>query len=637
MQKSFARYSIVIAVGLSALVTLALALNLTPWIRGGAGWRWPYEVPGQPLRLLPGALALVVYLVGAMVWLGRLERDGADSSRRSVFLFGLFCALGGVALQVAFLAFHDTNPLRQLFMRTVSTSSGGFFEVGVTLEKPLAFLRAFPELMPTLSVHPTAHPPGIPLLFWGASRVAGAIPPLADGLAAGLRPYQCQQMVIMALPDAAIAGAALGMALPALSMVALWPLYKLGRLLYDEATALRAMAWWPVVPALVMFVPQWNQFHPALALLALWALTLGLRDWRWGHFALSGVVMSAATFLSFTNIAILGLLGVYGLVWVTLALTRGEWSPDRWRRLAVGVVAFGVGLASLWIVYYVVAGVSFFEILRISLGTHYDLGHPYLPWLLLLPMDLWLFGGLALGALAVIQAGRGWREGDSLALALGVSVVGLAVSGVVRGEVGRLMLWLMPVVVLVAVRAVSQRPDTRRASWAVTAALGAQLVVMVAFLRVLDTELSLPPTAAPRGGTLMASRPVEASFGGLATLVAFDGLPAADEQALDVSLIWRPDARFDHPAYEGVIVLGPEGETLGVQDWLAGGEIFPTTCWRPGELVGDGVRVPLAEMPPGDYWLSLRLFDAESGEPLAVSGPGLPEDTQIGLGPISVP
>lgn len=637
MLKSAVRNPIVVAVGLSVLVTFALAFNLTPWIRGGEGWRWPYEVPREPLRLLPGVLVLVAYLVGAMVWLGRLERAEADSSRRGVTLFGLFCALGGVALQVAFLAFHDSNPLRQLFMRTVSTSSGGFFEVGVTLEEPLAFLRAFPELMPTLSVHPTAHPPGIPLLFWGASRGLGAVPPLADGLAAGLRPYQCQQTVIMALPDEAIAGAALGMALPALSMVALWPLYKLARLLYDEGTALRAVAWWPVVPALVMFVPQWNQFHPALTLVALWALTLGLRDLRWGYFALSGAVMSAATFLSFTNVAILGLLGVYGMAWVALASRRGRWSSDKWRPLAFGVAGFGAGWASLWIVYYAVAGVGFFKILLISLGTHYDLGHPYLPWVLLQPMDFWLFGGLALGVLAAIQAGRGWRDDDALALALGVSVVGLAISGVVRGEVGRLMLWLIPVVVLVAARAVSQWPDPRRPAWVVAAALGLQLVVMVAFLRVLDTELSLPPTSAPRGGTLMASRPAEASFGGVTTLVAFDGLPAADVQALDVSFIWQPERRFDHPAYAGVIVLGPEGEALGVQDWLVGGEIYPTTCWRPGELVGDWVRVSLDEMPPGEYWLSVRLFDAESGEPLAVSGPGLPEDTQVGLGPISVP
>jgi hypothetical protein len=509
--------------------------------------------------------------------------------------------------------------------------------VGVTLDDPIPFLRAFPELMPTLSVHPKAHPPGIPLLFWLTTRAFGILTPLADGLAAGLRPYQCHQAVIMALPDEAIAASTLGMALPALSMLALWPLYRLGALVYDQKTALRAVAWWPVVPGLVMFVPQWNQFHPTLTLLALWALAVGLREMRWWPFALSGAVMSLATFLSFTNTAILGLLGVYGAAWITLALIRGEWSSERWRGLAIGLVAFGVGLASVWAVVYLLTGVTFFEMLRVSLDIHYDLGHPYLPWTLLMPMDLWLFGGLVLGILAVVQTVRGWRSDDALALSLGFGVVGLAASGVVRGEVGRLLLWMMPVVVLVAARAVTTQSEPRRATWAVSVALGVQLVVMVAFLRVIDTELALPPESAPRGGTLAASRPAQATFDGRADLIAFQDWPAPEESALDLQFTWQASGRFDHPHYMGVIVVGPEGEILGTQDWLAGGEMYPTTCWRPGELVGDATRVNLDATPPGEYWLSLRMYDVESGEPLPVSVPGLPDETQVGLGPVSIP
>jgi hypothetical protein len=31
------------------------------------------------------------------------------------------------------------------------------------------------------------------------------------------------------------------------------------------------------------------------------------------------------------------------------------------------------------------------------------------------------------------------------------------------------------------------------------------------------------------------------------------------------------------------------------------------------------------------------MYDVESGEPLPVSVPGLPDDTQVGLGPVSMP
>ncbi|HEC24074.1 MAG TPA: hypothetical protein ENI95_14260, partial [Chloroflexi bacterium] len=114
------------------LITLALALDLTPLLRGGAGWRWPYEVPEHPLNLLPGALTLLLYLAGGEIWLARLYQTG-EPRRRSHILFLIFCLAGGLIVQMAFLAFYG-NPFEQLFLRTVSSLSGGFFEVGVTIQ-----------------------------------------------------------------------------------------------------------------------------------------------------------------------------------------------------------------------------------------------------------------------------------------------------------------------------------------------------------------------------------------------------------------------------------------------------------------------------------------------------------------------
>src|SRR5574341_1794803 len=110
-----------IIVILALLVTLALAVDLTPLLRGGAGWRWPYEVPAESLRLLPGLIALAIYLV-AGTWRALQIRE--DAPRWQVHLTLALIAAGGLIVQLALLSFYGP-PIQQLFMRTVSTLSGG--------------------------------------------------------------------------------------------------------------------------------------------------------------------------------------------------------------------------------------------------------------------------------------------------------------------------------------------------------------------------------------------------------------------------------------------------------------------------------------------------------------------------------
>ena len=568
--------------------------------------------------------------------LPRLERLETIAARQ-VAAYGLLCALGGVALQLAFLSFYDPNPIRRLFMRTVSELSGTFFGASAAIDSPVTFLRNYPALMPTLGTHAQTHPPAIPLLFWSTGRSIEVFPAVAGALSGGLRQYQCQQPSIYALPDATIASALLGMILPLLSMATLWPLYKISELLYDQHTALRAMTWWPMVPALVMFVPQWNQLYPFFTVLALWLVAIGLRNLRWWPFATAGGVMSVATFFSLTNVSIVGLLGVFMAVWVFVEIRRGEQSSGKWRHLATGLLAFALALASLWVVYFAIFSVSFFEIVRMGLGAHFDLGRPYLPWLFFLLLDVWLFSGIVFGVLAVTQVASGWRSRNVLALTLGLGLLAFDLTGLVRGEVGRLLTWLMPLVVVVAARAVSRTPDVRRSTMLVSLALAAQLAVMVAYLPVIGIELTLAGQHIPSDRLLFASQDVEANFAQQANLVSFGGVAVPDESALDLALEWQAQAKFEMRNFAGVVVLGPDGEILGIHDWVAGGDEYPTTCWRAGETVTDFTHIPLDAMPAGDYWLSLRMFDAESGEPLLVTAPGLPDDTQIGLGPISIP
>jgi hypothetical protein len=641
MRKPPSTRTTLIATALALIVTLALALNLTPLLRGGAGWRWPYEVPTQPLRLLPGLIALALYLVIGEGWLAR--RGAARLKGAALAGFLAFCLLGGLTVQLAFLRFYG-NPFEHLFLRTVSMLSGGFFEVGVAIQDVPTFLHNYTRLMPTWPAHPKAHPPGTVLSFWGVSKLFALFPGLANSIAGVFRRWQCHHRVLMALSDPALSAATLGMILPLLGGLAILPAYDLARRLYDRQTALRAALWLPLIPAFVMFTPQWNQFFMLPMVLGLWLVHRALAEGKPLLLGLAGLLMSAATYLSFTNVNLVGLLGVYGLLYVLL-VGRRTWARDDWRRMWLGVALFIVTLPLAWLIHYAATGVSVFEILSTALTIHYGLNEPYLPWLAFFPIDLILFSGVILAFLAtagIVRAVRALIDEPRqphpeavLPLALAVGVLGLNFSGLVRGEVGRLLLWLMPVIAIVGARAVESGERKRWEPWVASAALAVQLVVMVGFLRVIGTELAPPPDPPFIAAPSPEEAPAQATFDGKADLIGVEAALAGEGDSLDLTLRWRAVERFDHPYFISAILVGPEGAVYGVNDWLPVDGGYPTSCWRPGEVVVDHTLIPLdAPPPPGDYWLSLSMFEFDTRARLPVDVPGQGPDEQVGVGPI---
>ena len=72
--------------------------------------------------------------------------------------------------------------LSQLFLRTVSELSGGFFNVGALVTDNRDFLGNFAVRMASYPVHPQRHPPGLPLLFATARQFFDQAPELALAL-----------------------------------------------------------------------------------------------------------------------------------------------------------------------------------------------------------------------------------------------------------------------------------------------------------------------------------------------------------------------------------------------------------------------------------------------------------------------
>lgn len=117
----------------------------------------------------------------------------------------------------------------------------------------------------------------------------------------------------------------------------------------------------------------------------------------------------------------------------------------------------------------------------------------------------------------------------------------------------------------------------------------------------------------------------DASFGEVARLVGYD-LPesrVAPGASLDVTLHWQVLAATDRPYTVFVQLLDERGTAWGFGDAEPGAGAFPTTGWLAGEYLADAHSVlAMGDAPPGDYRLTVGLYDAETGVRLGTAEGG---------------
>ena len=102
------------------------------------------------------------------------------------------------------------------------------------------------------------------------------IGPAADSIALPLRTLQCHNPGLMALDNAQIASASVGMLLPLIGALAVWPLFAFGKRVVGARAAALAAALFPIMPLFAMWPAQWDQIYPLLLLSGLYFMYTGL-------------------------------------------------------------------------------------------------------------------------------------------------------------------------------------------------------------------------------------------------------------------------------------------------------------------------------------------------------------------------
>jgi hypothetical protein len=457
------RWWLWLALASTGLAAALLITDALPLLRGPAPWppewRWLYEPLGARhlARQAVGWALLGGYLAAAL-W--------ALRGRSLAWVLAL--AVGFLLLwQLALTWMREQSVLDTLIARIYSPVSNGYLLAPAQVDDLGWALHHYVDALPTFfSTKPRTHPPGLFLLYAAVNGLFERWDAFSAWLAPIARTWALPHRDWPLLPDHLIASAFatgwLQVGLTALTPLGMFGFVReLGRGRARDGALWSAMAV-PLIPALGLFLSQWDAVYPLLGLLA-WALALragrrageGRRAWGW--WLLAGLVLGFMSWLSYGLLVMAGIVGLH-------ALLRAWWPPARPSFLPwgarpatlLGLVVMVTVLVLPWLAGWLVWGMRFDELFRASMAQHFELvtsARRYALWLWGNPLDLalWLGPGvLMLGVVGSVWAWRRWRAEPWLAdVALAAAVFWgmlllLNFSGMSRGEVGRLWLFLMP-------------------------------------------------------------------------------------------------------------------------------------------------------------------------------------------------
>jgi len=608
----------------SLIVSVTLWFDWLPWLRGNREWQWPLRTTVDLARAFIPLAALTLYaLIGAW-WLHVFE--GRAFSRRTERLFLLFLTLAAPMIQLALAAGVSRVPLLEFFGPTVSVHNSGYFTTAVATPDLNQLLATYPATMPTLPIHAQSHPPGPVIVHWLNWQFFRAVGPLADSIAMPLRTLQCHNPGLMALDNAQLAGATAGMLLPLIGGLAVWPLYAFGKHIGGARAAALAALLFPVMPLFAMWPAQWDQLYPLLLLCGLYLAHTGLERASAGRLFLAGVPLSIASFFSVGNFVLMVIVGLYGAVWLIIrrmnsaAGTSNRLKPTRPADAAKFATAFILGCLSIWLAYTLLYGINPLDVIVTGSRLAFESttgNRTYGAWLIGNPIDFVVFLGMPI--VITLMMGLAARRLNSTAPdtrteagawpALIVATIGvliaLIVSGIVRGEVGRLWMYFGPLVALIAARLFT------RHSSLIVLLLALQLVVMNTRWLVNDSFLDAPPARS----VVMSAPPmpsvVAAEFADQIALRGYAVDQIAD--AVHLTLYWQALTQPPHAYTVFAHVIDAAGRQVGQQDNMPVSDQLPTSCWAPGEYVSDPYIIPLAADARGPFTVVVGLYRADTG------------------------
>ena len=113
-----------------------------------------------------------------------------------------------------------------------------------------------------------------------------------------------------------------------------------------------------------------------------------------------------------------------------------------------------------------------------------------------------------------------------------------------------------------------------------------------------------------------SARPFNVDYGGMVRLLAYDvdKERVRPGESLAVTVYWQALAPINHD-YSIFLQLFGVHQDIGQRDIYPGRGLYPTSQWRPGDVIRDTIQVNVGEdaKGPGPVWIAIGLYDLASG------------------------
>jgi hypothetical protein len=435
-------------------------------------WTWqriPVDSLGGEMMLAIVEIAIAGVVLLLLFWSG-LNRVGRCSQRElAVWLLGLTGAGFAWLSTVQNAAPPPWDSGRIPFVVYYPGISGYFYKARYEIDDAAEFLANYEELMAEGDVlHVGTHPPGLFLLYRGLWLLTDASPVMRE-VAEATMPESVQDS--FAIVEANIR--ARGQLLSSADRATIWlaaaitqlfcaasvvPLFVLMRQAVSRQAAWRAVMFWPLLPALAVFLPKSDVLFvfPAASLLAIWLLAVQKRSVMLGAIAGAigwcGLLMS----LAFLPIGLIALLG--GIAAARMLVADDGQNPvaiaqsmrSLLRPVAGGIAVFVVLTVGLALLADVNLGRVWLLNYRNHAGFYSQFDRTWWKWLLVNPIELAFACGVPVAVMATASVCRSLSnvgEPKVRLQSLGAVFVWslLWLSGKNSGEAARLWIPLLPV------------------------------------------------------------------------------------------------------------------------------------------------------------------------------------------------
>jgi len=488
---------------LGAFLLVVIPLDVFPWLRGPAPYppEWQWGLRSEPARPWLSAVLVAGLLLGlvsacASPWARPRPRIAATA----LLAAGM---LAGWAFQLSLAATLPDGAFRTLLSRAASRSFTSYHTVAISEDArdPLAFLAGHAEHLAryrTTAKHAATHPPG-PVLFYRAALWAcEGSPWLTESLLAlaGLPDRDFAPPNTRAARAAALLGALL---LGLLGAATVWPVAALAETLgLDRLEAAQVGLLYTLMPGPALMVPQFDGALalPIAAATALLASAIATERGVMPKAVGAGVLAALALFTSYGAAVF---LAIGGLAALAVAPSRRAAA-----RAGVFTLVLATATAAILTAASTLLGHDPIASARTALAIHrevYTAPRSYALWLAFNPLDLALFLGAPLAALGLARLaslaavvvrnparspdpGHGFGPRVRFGFTLAIALAALIASGLTRGEVGRIWIPLIPLL-LVAILSLADSetgdasPAHRRGHLLVLGALLAALCLAI--------------------------------------------------------------------------------------------------------------------------------------------------------------